>query len=94
MQQDEQPERMVSWRAPLAARLSIQVIAGLVLGAGAGYLGTFFGGWLVKPEPGGFGDIGYSTLTPSNQAWYRGRIHATLLLLVTSRGASTPMLLR
>lgn len=45
MQQDEQPERMVYWRAPLAARMSVQAIAGLVLGVGTGYLGTIFGGY-------------------------------------------------
>jgi hypothetical protein len=57
VQQDEQLERMVPWRAPLAARVSVQVIAGLVFGAGTGYLGTIVGGWLVEPEPGGLGDI-------------------------------------
>lgn len=57
MQQDEQLERMVPWRAPLAARVSVQVIAGLVLGAATGYLGTIVGGRLVEPESGGFGDI-------------------------------------
>lgn len=82
MQQVQPSERMLPWRTPLAVRASVQVIAGLFLGAAVGYLGSVLGGRVVVPEPGGFGDIvamlgglllGFP-LGASVGVWFSGRL--------------------
>jgi hypothetical protein len=57
MQQHDGQEPVPRWRVPLAVILGVQVMAGVVLGAVTGYLGTSLGGRLVVADPAGFGDI-------------------------------------